>query len=101
MHKALLTGILAAGLLAPAAVYAQPASGSAASLDTKSEQVFVIRPGQVLAIGAGVIVGAVVFEAVLSSEVGVIVGGVVGGYLANVWYNGRQVELHLGTPPKV
>jgi hypothetical protein len=27
-------------------------------------------------------------------------GGIVGGYLANVWYNGREVQLQMTTAPK-
>jgi len=51
-------------------------------------------------IGAGIVSGAVVVEALVSTDFGYLVGGIVGGYLADVWYNGQQLELHLGTPPK-
>jgi len=100
MTKALLAGMLAAGLLAPAAVHAQSAPSTTAELQAKTEQIFVIRPAQVLAIGAGVVVGVVVIEALIPTELGYLVGGVVGGYLANVWYTGRQLEIHMGTPPR-
>jgi hypothetical protein len=98
MHKAVFVGLLATGLAAPVGAYAQPASSAAPSATT--EQIMVIRPAQWLAIGAGVVVGAVVVDALIPTDLGYIVGGLVGGYLANVWYNGHQIELHMGTVPK-
>jgi hypothetical protein len=100
MQKTLLAGILAASVVAPTAVYAQPTPAAPAVSDPKTEQVFVVRPAQVLAIGAGVVVGIVVMEALIPTELGYIAGGIVGGYLANVWYGGRQLEIHMGTVPK-
>lgn len=99
MQKAILVGVLAASLAAPVASYAQPASSAASS--AKTEEVFNIRPSQWLAIGAGVIVGAAVLDMVLPSQMAFVVGGVVGGYLANVWYNGREVQIQMSTAPKV
>ena len=65
-----------------------------------SEDVVTIRPAQWLTIGAGVVIGAAVLDVILPSNVAFIVGGVVGGYLANVWYNGREVQLQMTTTPK-
>lgn len=98
MQKAVLAGLLATSLAAPVGAYAQPASSAAPTSTT--EQLMVIRPAQWLVIGAGVVVGAVVIDALIPTDLGYIVGGVVGGYLANVWYNGRQIEVHMGTAPK-
>ena len=98
MQKAVLAGLLATSLAAPVGAYAQPASSSASAATT--EQIMVIRPAQWLAIGAGVVVGAVVIDALIPGDLAYIAGGIVGGYLANVWYNGRQIELHMGTAPK-
>ena len=70
------------------------------SLSRPPNQCWCPRPAQWLAIGAGVVVGAVVVDALIPADLAYIVGGVVGGYLANVWYNGRQLELHMGTVPK-
>ena len=98
MHKAVLVGLLATSLAAPVGAYAQPAPSAAPTSAT--EQIMVIRPAQWLAIGAGVVVGAVVIDALIPTDLGYIVGGIVGGYLANVWYTGRQIEVHMGTTPK-
>ena len=98
MQKAILVGVLAASLAAPVACYAQPASSAASA---KTEEVFNIRPSQWLAIGAGVIVGAAVLDVILPSQMAFVVGGVVGGYLANVWYSGREVQIQMSTAPKV
>ena len=95
MHKAVCIGLLAASLTAPVAAYAQPAAPTKVS-----EDVVTIRPAQWLTIGAGVVIGAAVLDVILPSNVAFIVGGVVGGYLANVWYNGREVQLQMTTTPK-
>ena len=50
--------------------------------------------------GAGVVVGATVLDVIMPSNVAFVVGGIVGGYLANVWYNGREVQLQMTTAPK-
>ena len=97
MHKAIIVGVLAAGLSAPVAAYAQPA---APARPAATEDVVTIRPAQWLAIGAGVVVGAAVLDVIMPSNVAFVVGGVVGGYLANVWYNGREVTLQMATVPK-
>jgi len=100
MKIALLSGIMTVGLLMPIAVFAQSATPALPPPGVKTEQIFVLRPSQMLMIGAGIVSGAVVAEALLSTAFGYLVGGIVGGYLADVWYNGQQLELHLGTPPK-
>ena len=65
-----------------------------------AEEVVVIRPAQWLAVGAGVVVGAAVLDVIMPSNVAFVVGGIVGGYLANVWYSGREVQLQMTTAPK-
>lgn len=100
MQKILLTGMLAAALLVPAAAYAQTTSISPTP-DAKTDRTLVIQSAQVLAIGAGVIVGAVVAEALISTRIALLVGGVAGGYLANIWYTGREIDIHMDTPPKI
>ena len=95
MQKAVFVGLLAASLAAPIAANAQTA-GSAAGTD----QVVTIRPAQWLTVGAGVVVGAAVLDVIMPTNVAFIVGGVVGGYLANAWYNGREVQLNMTTAPR-
>jgi hypothetical protein len=97
MQKAILVGVLAAGLTAPMAAYAQPA---APARIPPTEEVVTVRPAQWLAVGAGVVVGAAVLDVILPSNVAFIVGGVVGGYLANIWYSGREVQVQMTTIPK-
>jgi hypothetical protein len=97
MHKAIIVGLLATGLTAPVAAYAQPA---AAPVARASEEVVLIRPSQWLAIGVGAVVGAAVLDVIMPSNVAFVLGGVVGGYLANTWYNGREVQLQMTTVPK-
>lgn len=92
MQKAFLTGVLAACLIAPAVVHAQPVPPAAAS----TSHTMVIRPSQILAVGAGAIVGAAVFEGLASSELGYLAGVFVGGYLAGVWYDDVKFEIHAG-----
>lgn len=98
MHKAMLVGVLTASITIPLAAHAQPAPVAPAK---PAEEVMVIRPAQWLAVGAGVVVGAVLLDVILPSNVAFVVGGVVGGYLANVWYGGREVQLQMTTVPKI
>jgi hypothetical protein len=91
MHKAVLPAALALSLALP--------SGAALAQD-KPENLFTVRPAHLVAIGAGVVGGAIVGEAVLASELGALVGGVAGGYLAHVWFGGKQIELVLSSAPK-
>ena len=98
MHKAILVGLLATSLTAPVAAYAQPAASAPAR--SAAEEVVLIRPSQWLAIGVGAVVGAAVLDVIMPSNVAFVLGGVVGGYLANTWYNGREVQLQMTTVPK-
>jgi len=98
MFKAALPIVLAASLLAvPSIAQAQAAAQSNAGKDDYS---MVIRPGQWIAIGAGAVTGFVVGEALFSTDLGMVVGGLVGGYLANVLYQGYQIEVRMGMASK-
>ena len=97
MHKAMLAGLLATSLTAPVAAYAQPAAAPSARA---AEEIVVIRPAQWLTIGVGVVVGAAVLDVIMPSNVAFVLGGIAGGYLANVWYNGRELQLQMATVPK-
>src|SRR4051794_33081391 len=96
MKKIFLAGILAASVAFPTgSVCAADLPGAVQDLklavqDLKPEPVYAVRPAQVLAIGAGVIVGIAVMEALIPTALGYTAGGIVGGYVANVWYGGRQ-----------
>jgi hypothetical protein len=92
MHTAIRTGLLAMSLSLPVAAYAQPAKTVPIPA---TDTTFTIQPMQWAAIGIGVVVGTALFDTVLPSGVAFIVGGSIGGYLANVWYNGYNVELRV------
>ncbi len=97
MQKAIFAGLVATSLMAPAAAFAQPAASAPART---MEDVITVKPAQWLAIGAGVVVGAAVLDVIMPSNVAFVVGGVVGGYLANVWYGGREVQIQMTTQPR-
>ena len=99
MHKTLLAATLAVGLFAPAA-YAQPTASLAPKPDAAVDHTWEIRPAQVLAVVAGVVAGAAVVGVLIDTEIGYLAGGVVGGYLANLWYNGGEFDVHVNRPPK-
>jgi hypothetical protein len=86
MHKAVLIGVFTASLTAPVAAYSQPVALVPAGPMAVE---FTIQPTRLLAIGAGIVVGAVLLDVVLPTNIAYIVGGAFGGYLANTWYNGR------------
>lgn len=89
MRNMVLVGLLVTGLAVPVSAHAQTTAPATKQLAATQS---VIDP-QWLAIGAGVVVGAVVFEAVLDTNVAYIIGGAVGGYLANVWYSGYDIRI--------
>lgn len=92
MRNTVCSGILALSLLVPVAAQAQAAPAPA------SEQLIVLRPSQLLAIGAGVVVGALVAQVAVPTRLGLLAGAVIGGYLGDFWYTGSQIELHIATP---
>ncbi len=95
MRNFVYSGVLSLSLLVPVAANAQtPAAPPAPA----NEQYLVLRPAQLLAIGAGVVVGALVFQVAVPTRLGVLAGAVVGGYLGDFWYSGSQLELHVTTP---
>ena len=77
----------------PAAAQAQAAGPAPAS-----EELIVVRPSQLLAIGAGVVVGALVAQVAVPTRLGLLAGAVIGGYLGDFWYSGSQIEVHINTP---
>ncbi len=99
MFKIAVPAALVVSVMLPVqAVYAQtPAAPPPAE---KTDQMLVLRPAHLLVLGAGVFGGIVVGEMLFSTDLGMVVGGILGGYLSNLWYSGRQLELHMGTTPK-
>ena len=46
-----------------------------------------VPAGKILAIGIGVVLGAVVLDSLLVAEAAPLVGGIVGGFVGAWWYN--------------
>jgi hypothetical protein len=91
MRNALFTSLLLLGTATPCLARAEqsaaaPANGRASG--------WVIQPGQWVAVGAGVVAGAVVMEVLVPTRLVYLLGSVAGGYLASTWYDGRRVEIH-------
>ena len=97
MRNTVCSGILALSLMVPVAAQAQAAQAQAAPAPA-SEELIVLRPSQLLAIGAGVVVGALVAQVAVPTRLGLLAGAVIGGYLGDFWYSGSQIELHINTP---
>ncbi len=98
MFKIAVPAALVVSVMPP--VQAAYAQAPAAPPAEKTDQMFVIRPSQLLVLGAGALGGVIVGELLFSTELGMVVGGVLGGYLSHLWYSGRQLEVHMGTTPK-
>jgi hypothetical protein len=98
MFKIAVPAALVVSVMLPVqAVYAQAPAAPPAE---KTDQMFVIRPAQLLVLGAGALGGIIVGEMLFSTDLGMVVGGILGGYLTHLWYGGRQLEVHVGNTPK-
>ncbi len=95
-----MKAVLPAAFAVSMAFTMQPALAQPAPAGAPTEAAIVIRPAHIVAVGVGIIGGIVVGEALFSTDLGVVVGGVLGGYLAHMWYGGRQIEVNLGSTPK-
>ncbi len=97
MSKTLLAGLLALGFAAPELALAQrpaPEPSQAQPAPIARPAGWVIQPGQLVAVTAGVVVGAAAMEILVPTRLIYVLGAVAGGYLANTWYDGRRVEVH-------
>jgi hypothetical protein len=80
-------------LLVVALVFAalQPISASAQQSTTQAVQDLPL--GKAVAIGVGVVVGAVLLQSVAAGDLVVVAGGVVGGLIGAWWYENDRTGL--------
>ncbi len=83
MRRFLIILVLCAAWLVPQVAHAQNVAPTPLNQGLGEG----IEAGQLLAIGAGVIVGSVVLETVAMGHLSSILGGVLGGVVGNWWYN--------------
>jgi hypothetical protein len=107
MRNLVLVGALALLVLSPLAAAAQqkpsaqapaPAQASTSTLPPTIEGV---PTAKVLVVGAGILAGAVVIEAIAGGEVFAVIGGAAGGLLGAWWYdsaNGNLTRASLREP---
>jgi hypothetical protein len=81
---AFIVVLLLVGML-PIAASAQP---GAPAVDVRPNET-VVNVGKVAAIGVGVILGAVVMEALFAADLATLAGGIAGGVLGAWWYDGH------------
>jgi hypothetical protein len=91
MRKLLLTIAIAALGLSPACAYADqqfivPVQQSAPSTAGSDG----MDSGKVLAVGAGIVIGAAVFSSALSFRGATLLGAVAGGLVGSWWYGDRS-----------
>jgi hypothetical protein len=91
MRKLLLMITIATFGLAPAIAYADqvvviPVQQSAPSAPTSDG----MDGGKVLAVGAGIVIGAAIFSSALSFRGATLLGAVAGGLVGSWWYGDRS-----------
>jgi hypothetical protein len=99
MRNLILVGAFALLLLSPLTAAAQQKAAPAAPAIPPTIE--GVPTAKVLAIGVGVLAGAVAVEAIVGGEVVAVVGGVAGGLLAAWWYdhsNGGTARAALREP---
>ena len=90
MRKLMLTLLIAAIGVLPAAAYADKPTIVPVQAPAPSGAEMGIDPAKVIAIGAGVVIGATVFSSLLSFRGAAALGAVVGGLIGNWWYGDRS-----------
>jgi hypothetical protein len=86
MRKLILTVLVAAIGVLPIVAHADELRIVPAQLPTPPAVEPGVDPAKVIAIGAGIVIGATVFSSLLSFRGATVLGAVVGGMVGNWWY---------------
>jgi hypothetical protein len=100
MRKLVLIVIIAATGLFPAVAFASQPLVVPAQQSVPPASDSPMDPAKIIAIGAGVIIGASVFSSTLPFRGATLLGAVAGGLLGNWWYGDRS-DIALLQPRKV
>ncbi len=100
MRKLLLTILVAAIGVLPVAAYADEAPIVPLQAAAPPPIEPGIDPAKVIAIGAGIVIGATVFSSLLSFRGATLLGAVAGGMIGNWWY-GDHSDIALLEPRKI
>jgi hypothetical protein len=92
MKKLLLAGFVCSITVLPAAAYARDGLQMAALPDPQAE---VIDSFQVLAVGAGILIGATAGYLLIPFSAGTLVGAVAGGLVGDWWYKRETSDYQL------
>ena len=86
-------GFVAAFLLIgmlPLAASAQPRPPMPPAAPAPVSGEVTVNLTKIVAIGAGVVIGAVVLEALAAGDAAVLAGGIIGGFVGAWWYDNNQ-----------
>src|SRR5438270_3162289 len=86
MRKLLLTVLIAAIGVLPIAAHADELRIVPVQLPAAPGSEPGMDPAKVIAIGAGIVIGATVFSSLLAFRGATVLGAVVGGMVGNWWY---------------
>jgi hypothetical protein len=89
MRKLLLTVLVAAIGVLPLAAHADELRIVPVQLPSPPGEAG-IDPAKVIAIGAGIVIGATVFSSLVSFRGATLLGAVAGGMIGNWWYGDRS-----------
>ena len=90
MRKLLLAILVAAIGVLPVAAYADELRIIPVQLPAPPVVEPGVDPAKVIAIGAGIVIGATVFSSLLSFRGATLLGAVAGGMIGNWWYGDRS-----------
>lgn len=89
MRKLTLVAVLLLVATLPFTASAQPRPPGPPAAPAPSGEV-MLNVSKLVTIGAGVIIGAVVLEALAAGDAAVLAGGLLGGFIGAWWYDNNQ-----------